>query len=179
MTKKSALQKARASYQPKLPSALWGAVKAVEGEATQSVANQEEIKALFPTTYGLPVLSFEKNSAAKNQAPINVGVILSGGQAPGGHNVVSGLFDGIKAINKDSRLFGFLMGPGGFVDHKYIELTAEYINDYRNTGGFDNPERTQHLRSRYYRWRRLKHQCRCACRILQSTKRRCSSYRLS
>ena len=137
MTKKSALQKARASYQPKLPSALWGAVKAVEGEATQSVANQEEIKALFPTTYGLPVLSFEKNSAAKNQAPINVGVIRSGGQAPGGHNVISGLFDGIKAINKDSRLFGFLMGPGGFVDHKYIELTAEYINDYRNTGGFD------------------------------------------
>ena len=137
MTKKSALQKARASYQPKLPSALWGAVKAVEGEATQSVANQEEIKALFPTTYGLPVLSFEKNSAAKNQAPINVGVILFGGQAPGGHNVISGLFDGIKAINKDSRLFGFLMGPGGFVDHKYIELTAEYINDYRNTGGFD------------------------------------------
>ena len=137
MTKKSALQQARASYQPKLPSALWGAVKAVEGEATQSVANQEEIKALFPTTYGLPVLSFEKNSAAKNQAPINVGVILSGGQAPGGHNVISGLFDGIKAINKDSRLFGFLMGPGGFVDHKYIELTAEYINDYRNTGGFD------------------------------------------
>ena len=137
MTKKSALQKARASYQPKLPSALWGAVKAVEGEATQSVANQEEIKALFPTTYGLPVLSFEKNSAAKNQAPINVGVILSGGQAPGGHNVISGLFDGIKAINKDSRLFGFLMGPGSFVDHKYIELTAEYINDYRNTGGFD------------------------------------------
>ena len=137
MTKKSALQKARASYQPKLPSALWGAVKAVEGEATQSVANQEEIKALFPTTYGLPVLSFEKNSAAKHQAPINVGVILSGGQAPGGHNVISGLFDGIKAINKDSRLFGFLMGPGGFVDHKYIELTAEYINDYRNTGGFD------------------------------------------
>ena len=137
MTKKSALQKARASYQPKLPSALWGAVKAVEGEVTQSVANQEEIKALFPTTYGLPVLSFEKNSAAKNQAPINVGVILSGGQAPGGHNVISGLFDGIKAINKDSRLFGFLMGPGGFVDHKYIELTAEYINDYRNTGGFD------------------------------------------
>ena len=137
MTKKSALQKARASYQPKLPSALWGAVKAVEGEATQSVANQEEIKALFPTTYGLPVLSFEKNSAAKNQAPINVGVILSGGHAPGAHNVISGLFDGIKAINKDSRLFGFLMGPGGFVDHKYIELTAEYINDYRNTGGFD------------------------------------------
>ncbi|MGN0231409.1 MAG: diphosphate--fructose-6-phosphate 1-phosphotransferase [Muribaculaceae bacterium] len=137
MTKKSALQKARASYQPKLPSALWGAVKAVEGAPTESVANQTEIKSLFPTTYGLPVLTFEKNTASKASAPINVGVILSGGQAPGGHNVISGLFDGIKAINKDSRLYGFLMGPGGFVDHKYIELTAKIIDDYRNTGGFD------------------------------------------
>ena len=137
MTKKSALQKARASYQPKLPSALWGAVKAVEGAPTESVANQTEIKSLFPTTYGLPVLTFEKNTASKVSAPINVGVILSGGQAPGGHNVISGLFDGIKAINKDSRLYGFLMGPGGFVDHKYIELTAKIIDDYRNTGGFD------------------------------------------
>ena len=137
MTKKSALQKARASYQPKLPSALWGAVKAVEGAPTESVANQTEIKSLFPTTYGLPVLTFEKNTASTVSAPINVGVILSGGQAPGGHNVISGLFDGIKAINKDSRLYGFLMGPGGFVDHKYIELTAKIIDDYRNTGGFD------------------------------------------
>ena len=137
MTKKSALQKARASYQPKHPSALWGAVKAVEGAPTESVANQTEIKSLFPTTYGLPVLTFEKNTASKVSAPINVGVILSGGQAPGGHNVISGLFDGIKAINKDSRLYGFLMGPGGFVDHKYIELTAKIIDDYRNTGGFD------------------------------------------
>ncbi len=137
MTKKSALQKARASYQPKLPSALWGAVKAVEGAPTESVANQTEIKSLFPTTYGLPVLTFEKNTVSKVSAPINVGVILSGGQAPGGHNVISGLFDGIKAINKDSRLYGFLMGPGGFVDHKYIELTAKIIDDYRNTGGFD------------------------------------------
>ena len=137
MTKKSALQKARASYQPKLPSALWGAVKAVEGAPTESVANQTEIKSLFPTTYGLPVLTFEKNTASKVSAPINVGVILSGGQAPGGHNVISGLFDGIKAINKDSRLYGFLMGPGGFVDHKYIELTAKIIDDYRNTGGVD------------------------------------------
>ena len=137
MTKKSALQKARASYQPKLPSALWGAVKAVEGAPTESVANQTEIKSLFPTTYGLPVLTFEKNTVSKVSAPINVGVILSGGQAPGGHNVISGLFDGIKAINKDSRLYGFLMGPSGFVDHKYIELTAKIIDDYRNTGGFD------------------------------------------
>ena len=138
MTKKSALQKARAAYQPKLPSALWGAVRAVEGEPTQSVADQEEIKALFPNTYGLPELTFEKDSKpAKATKPINVGVILSGGQAPGGHNVISGLFDGIKAINKESRLYGFLMGPGGLVDHKYVELTSNIIDEYRNTGGFD------------------------------------------
>ena len=138
MTKKSALQKARAAYQPKLPSALWGAVKAVEGEPTQSVADQEEIKALFPNTYGLPELTFEKDpKPAKVTAPFNVGVILSGGQAPGGHNVISGLFDGIKAVNKDCRLYGFLMGPGGLVDHQYIELTSSIIDEYRNTGGFD------------------------------------------
>ena len=137
MTKKSALQKARAAYQPKLPSALWGAVKAVEGEPTQSVADQDEIKKLFPNTYGLPELTFEKSSKSGKALPINVGVILSGGQAPGGHNVISGLFDGVKAINKDSRLFGFLMGPGGLVDHKYMELTADIIDQYRNTGGFD------------------------------------------
>ena len=138
MTKKSALQKARAAYQPKLPSALWGAVKAVEGEPTQSVADQEEIKALFPNTYGLPELTFEKDpKPAKATTPFNVGVILSGGQAPGGHNVISGLFDGIKAINKESRLYGFLMGPGGLVDHQYIELTSSVIDEYRNTGGFD------------------------------------------
>ena len=138
MTKKSALQKARAAYQPKLPSALWGAVKAVEGEPTQSVADQEEIKALFPNTYGLPELTFEKDpKPAKATTPFNVGVILSGGQAPGGHNVISGLFDGIKAINKENRLYGFLMGPGGLVDHQYIELTSSIINEYRNTGGFD------------------------------------------
>ena len=112
MAKKSALQTARAAYQPKLPSALWGGVSAVEGEPTQSVADQEEIKALFPNTYGLPVLTFEKTSkSAKSHDAINVGVILSGGQAPGGHNVISGLFDGLKAVNKDSRLYGFLMGP--------------------------------------------------------------------
>ncbi len=138
MAKKSALQTARAAYQPKLPSVLWGGVSAVEGEPTQSVADQEAIKELFPNTYGLPVLTFEKTSkSAKSHDAINVGVILSGGQAPGGHNVISGLFDGIKAVNKDSRLYGFLMGPGGFVDHKYMELTASIIDEYRNTGGFD------------------------------------------
>ena len=139
MANKSALQIARSQYQPKLPSALWGSVAAVEGEPTQSVADQEEIKALFPNTYGLPELTFEKSpKAAKGVAQkFNVGVILSGGQAPGGHNVISGLFDGVKAINKENRLYGFLMGPGGLVDHKYVELTSEIIDEYRNTGGFD------------------------------------------
>lgn len=135
---KSALQKARASYQPKLPAVLKQNVQAVKGKPTQSVADQEEIKKLFPNTYGLPELTFEPSTVSSaSDKPVNVGVILSGGQAPGGHNVISGLFDGIKKINKDSRLYGFLMGPGGFVDHDYIELTADLVNDYRNTGGFD------------------------------------------
>ncbi|MDE7154530.1 MAG: diphosphate--fructose-6-phosphate 1-phosphotransferase [Muribaculaceae bacterium] len=135
--KKSALQQARAAYQPKLPVVLTGAVKVVEGNPTQSVADQEEIKKLFPNTYGLPEITFEKNSNPTPSKPLNVGVILSGGQAPGGHNVICGLFDGIKKFNKDSRLYGFLMGPGGFVDHNYIELTKDIIDEYRNTGGFD------------------------------------------
>ena len=135
--KKSALQQARAAYRPKLPVVLTGAVKAVEGAPTESVADQDAIKSLFPNTYGLPQLHFEKNENPSAGRPVNVGVILSGGQAPGGHNVISGLFDGIKKIHRNSRLYGFLMGPGGLVDHKYMELTADYINEYRNTGGFD------------------------------------------
>ncbi|MCM1517729.1 MAG: diphosphate--fructose-6-phosphate 1-phosphotransferase [Pseudoflavonifractor sp.] len=135
--KKSALQKARAAYQPKLPIVLTGAVKAIEGAPTQSVADQAEIQKLFPNTYGLPELRFEKNPNPGKLKPINVGVILSGGQAPGGHNVISGLFDGVKKISRESRLYGFLMGPGGFVDHQYMELTSDIIDQYRNTGGFD------------------------------------------
>lgn len=134
---KSALQIARASYQPKLPKALRGAVKVVEGAPTQSVADQAEVQKLFPNTYGMPILSFETTTESKSLPAINVGVILSGGQAPGGHNVISGLFDGLKSINKDSKLFGFLMGPGGLVDHQYMELTPAIIDEYRNTGGFD------------------------------------------
>lgn len=138
LMKKSALQKARAAYLPKLPIALTsGAVKVVEGKPTQSVADQEEIRHLFPNTYGMPELTFEKKPNPTVGKPVNVGVILSGGQAPGGHNVISGIFDGIKKIHRDSRLFGFLMGPGGLVDHNYIELTAPIIDEYRNTGGFD------------------------------------------
>ena len=133
---KSALQIARAAYQPKLPQALKGAVVAKEGEPTQSVADQEAIKALFPNTYGMPLIQFVEGEAAEFPA-INVGVILSGGQAPGGHNVISGLFDGIKKLNADSKLYGFILGPGGLVDHNYKELTAEIIDEYRNTGGFD------------------------------------------
>ena len=135
--KKSALQKARAAYQPKLPVVLTGAVQVVEGEATQSVADQEEIKKLFPNTYGLPELTFEKRTTPASNKPVNVGVILSGGQAPGGHNVISGLFDGIKKIHRDSRLYGFRMGPDGLIKHNYVELTADIIDEYRNTGGFD------------------------------------------
>ena len=133
---KSALQKARASYQPKLPKALQGAVKIAEGAPTQSVDNQEDIKKLFPNTYGMPLIEFVQGNEIPAKG-INVGIILSGGQAPGGHNVISGLFDEVKKLNPNNRLYGFLMGPGGLVDHKYIEITADFLNDYRNTGGFD------------------------------------------
>ena len=136
MTVKSNLQLARAAYQPKLPKALQGPVKVVEGAETQSVGNQEEIKGLFPNTYGMPVVEFAEGGQALS-ANFNVGIILSGGQAPGGHNVISGLYDGVKALNPENKLYGFLMGPGGLVDHKYIEFSDELIDEYRNTGGFD------------------------------------------
>lgn len=136
MTKKSALQIARAAYSPKLPLGLQGNVNVKEGEPTQSVSDQEEIKKLFPNTYGLSLVEFVPGEA-KSFAPMNVGVILSGGQAPGGHNVISGIFDGIKRLNPENRLYGFLLGPGGLVDHNYMELTADIIDEYRNTGGFD------------------------------------------
>jgi pyrophosphate--fructose-6-phosphate 1-phosphotransferase len=134
---KSALQIARAAYMPKLPAALKGAVQAVDGEYTQSVADQDEIKRLFPNTYGMPVVTFEKRDEKIKLPAINAGVILSGGQAPGGHNVIAGLFDGLKAANSESRLYGFILGPGGLIEHKYMELTADVIEEYRNTGGFD------------------------------------------
>ncbi|MBR3456170.1 MAG: diphosphate--fructose-6-phosphate 1-phosphotransferase [Bacteroidaceae bacterium] len=134
--KKSALQIARAAYQPKLPEALKGPVAVKEGAPTQSVGDQDKIKELFPNTYGMPVIEFVKGEA-KQYPTYNVGVILSGGQAPGGHNVISGLFDGVKATNPENKLYGFILGPGGLVDHKYMELTADIIDEYRNTGGFD------------------------------------------
>jgi pyrophosphate--fructose-6-phosphate 1-phosphotransferase len=134
---KSALQIARAAYQPKLPKALRGALKVVEGAPTESVADQEEVKKLFPNTYGMPNITFEPVEGEMQTAQMNIGVILSGGQAPGGHNVISGLFDGIKKLNPANKLFGFILGPGGLVDHNYMELTADIIDEYRNTGGFD------------------------------------------
>ncbi|MBR6370684.1 MAG: diphosphate--fructose-6-phosphate 1-phosphotransferase [Bacteroidaceae bacterium] len=137
MSTKSALQIARAAYQPKLPKALRGALKAVEGEPTQSVADQEEVKKLFPNTYGMPYLKFEPTVGSVAGKTLNAGVILSGGQAPGGHNVIAGLFDGLKKLDPANKLYGFILGPGGLVDHNYMELTADIIDEYRNTGGFD------------------------------------------
>ena len=134
---KSALQIARADYQPKLPKSLKGNVKIEQGAATESVADQKEIKELFPNTYGMPVLKFVESDEQMNFPAVNVGVILSGGQAPGGHNVISGLFDGLKKMNEGNKLYGFILGPGGLINHEYKELTGDIIDEYRNTGGFD------------------------------------------
>ena len=133
----SALQLARKSYQPKLPKALRGAIEVVERGKTEPATHKEELKKLFPNTYGMPILRFVESTKQKEYPAINVGIILSGGPAPGGHNVISGLYDGLKTSNKDSRLFGFILGPGGLINHEYKELTADIIDEYRNTGGFD------------------------------------------
>ncbi len=135
----SALQKARYSYNPKLPAALRAGanVKCIEGEKLQAFADVEKINALFPSTSNMPVLKFEKADSPVQAGAINVGVILSGGQAPGGHNVIAGLYDGIKSLNKNSKLYGFKGGPGGLVDNQYVEITDDFMNAYRNTGGFD------------------------------------------
>ncbi len=134
---KSALQIERAKYAPKMPKALHGNVKIVSGKNTESIADQEEIKNLFPNTYGMPIVTFQESDVVKQLPVMNVGVILSGGQAPGGHNVISGLFDGLNKLNPKNKLYGFLGGPGGLVSHKYLELSAEIVEEYRNTGGFD------------------------------------------
>ena len=135
----SALQKARAEYKPVLPLSLANGakVKVVEGKSTESVSDQAKIKELFKSTYGMPQLTFDKADSTADYPVMNVGVILSGGQAPGGHNVIAGLYDGLKSLNKDNKLFGFLGGPSGYVDNSYIELTDDIIDAYRNTGGFD------------------------------------------
>ncbi|MCQ2506331.1 MAG: diphosphate--fructose-6-phosphate 1-phosphotransferase [Lachnospiraceae bacterium] len=136
----SPLQKARYEYQPKLPGMLRNGVAEIcvkEGQPTQSVADQEKIAALFPNTYGKKEITFEKGKNTSKAKKHVVGVILSGGQAPGGHNVVSGLYDALKATNKDNVLLGFKGGPSGLLEDSYVEFTDEFINEYRNTGGFD------------------------------------------
>lgn len=130
----------RLQYQPKLPSSLQNGVNSlelVEGSATQSVRDQEQIQALFANTYGKPTVTFNSSSSSNSSEVRNVGVILSGGQAPGGHNVIAGLYDALKNANSSNKLYGFLGGPSGIIEGKYVEFTDEFINDYRNTGGFD------------------------------------------
>ena len=140
MTNLSPLQIERLKYQPKLPSSLANGINHLvskEGSATEAVANQEEIKALFKNTYGKPTVTFETSSDSSVSEIRNVGVILSGGQAPGGHNVIAGLYDALKQANSANKLYGFLGGPSGIIEGKYVEFTDSFIDEYRNTGGFD------------------------------------------
>ena len=140
MTKVSALQTARYGYQPKLPSVLKNDLKKIVvefGKPTESVADQAELKELFKNTYGKPEALVVKGKNPDVTKQINVGVILSGGQAPGGHNVIAGLYDGIKKANKKSKLYGFLGGPSGLIEAKYMEIDDAKMDAYRNTGGFD------------------------------------------
>jgi len=140
MTKLSPLQIERLQYQPKLPSSLQNGVNSLElvqGAATESVRDQEQIQALFANTYGKPTVTFKSTSSSSVSEVKNVGVILSGGQAPGGHNVIAGLYDALKNANSANKLYGFLGGPSGIIEGKYVEFNDEFINDFRNTGGFD------------------------------------------
>ncbi|MBE5870747.1 MAG: diphosphate--fructose-6-phosphate 1-phosphotransferase [Lachnospiraceae bacterium] len=136
----SPLQKTRYEYSPKLPGMLRGGIAEIcvkDGAATQSVADQDKIKALFPNTYGKNEITFQKGANTSEAKKQVVGVILSGGQAPGGHNVVCGLYDAIKATDKDNVLLGFKGGPSGLIEDSYIEFDDAYIDAFRNTGGFD------------------------------------------
>ena len=136
----SSLQKARYEYSPKLPGMLRNGIAdicVVEGEETQSVADQEKIKELFPNTYGKKEITFQKGANTSEAKKQVVGVILSGGQAPGGHNVICGLYDALKATNKENVLLGFKNGPSGLIEDDYLTFDDAYINAYRNTGGFD------------------------------------------
>lgn len=140
MTDLSPLQKERLKYQPKLPSSLSEGVnklELVQGENTKAIRDEEQIQELFKNTYGKPVVTFKTTENEKGSEIRNVGVILSGGQAPGGHNVIAGLYDALKQSNSENKLYGFLGGPAGIIDGKYIEFTNEIIDTYRNTGGFD------------------------------------------
>ena len=138
MSEISALQKVRSAYQPKLPAALRAGAKVVvtKGNPLPAFADTEKISKLFPSTSNMPDLRFAAGSGEKGEA-INAAVILSGGQAPGGHNVIAGIYDGLKSINPNSKLYGFKGGPSGLVDNKYVEITDDFMDAYRNTGGFD------------------------------------------
>ncbi len=136
----SPLQRERQAYKPKLAGVLANGINNIKltfGEKTEAVADKEEIKALFPHVYGEPIAKFSNQGSDLSTSTINVGVILSGGQAPGGHNVIAGLYDALKSANPNNKLYGFLGGPSGIIDGKYTELTDEIMNNYRNTGGFD------------------------------------------
>ena len=136
----SNLQIARYSYSPKLPSILredMSSIRAEEGKATTSAADEEKIKALFPCTFGAKEVSFVKGESRAKKEKLTVGVILSGGQAPGGHNVISGLYDALKKADKNNTLIGFKGGPSGLTDDAYVVFNDDFINEYRNTGGFD------------------------------------------
>lgn len=139
MKELSPLQIERLKYQPKLPKSLAEGINSlelVEGASTESIRDQEQIKELFKNTYGKPLVTFQ--SAGEKASEVkNVGVILSGGQAPGGHNVIAGLYDALKQANSENKLYGFLGGPSGIIEGKYVEFTDSFIDDYRNTGGFD------------------------------------------
>lgn len=137
---KSPLQKARYEYQPKLPTALQGNPSDIGiefGGATEAIADQAELKKLFSHTYGKPIASFTKGSSNVSPEKLKVAVILSGGQAPGGHNVIAGIYDGLKKANPESVLIGFKGGPSGLLENDYVEITDDFMNEYRNTGGFD------------------------------------------
>ncbi len=140
MTNLSPLQIERLKYQPKLPSSLAEGINRLsieEGGATEAVDNKEEIKELFKNTYGKPTVTFKSSKSSSESGQRNVGVILSGGQAPGGHNVIAGLYDALKQANPANKLYGFLGGPSGIIDGKYVEFDDKFIDEYRNTGGFD------------------------------------------
>ncbi len=136
----SALQKARYTYQPKLPAVLTGDIRDIEvefGTPTESIADQTDVKKLFAKTYGAPIAVFKQGKNPEINKELRVGVILSGGQAPGGHNVITGLYDGIKKANSSSKLIGFLGGPSGLMENSFVEFDDKTIDEYRNTGGFD------------------------------------------
>ena len=136
----SPLQEERLKYEPKLPGMLRHGISEIsvkEGEATESVADQDKIKVLFPNTYGKKEITFEKGTNTSEAKKQVVGVILSGGQAPGGHNVICGLYDALKATNKENVLYGFKKGPIGLINDDFVEFDDAFIDEYRNTGGFD------------------------------------------